>query len=259
MSSSTSSTATPDVADTIRRLERRVRRLQACTIVAAMSALILSLSAFVGERGARHSVLDVERINVREPDGTLRLVLSNRARSDAPIARGRPFGEGSGTRAGLIFFNDEETEVGGLVFGGRRQGGSVQAGASLTFDRHDQDQVVQITYQEQGGPPAAGLVVTDRPSTMTTPEYVALRERARRAEGADGERLRQELAAREAAGEFWAQRVFVGSLARSAMLRIKDTRGRTRVRLLVDSTDVARLEFLDDSGRVVHTVGPAHR
>jgi hypothetical protein len=231
--------------------------LQTFALVCGMTVVVLALSAFRNERRARLDVLDVQRINVREADGTLRLVLSNRARSDGPIARGRPFGGGAGSRPGLVFFNDEETEAGGLVFGGRREGGTVQASASLSFDRYDQDQVVQLTYQEQGGMPAAGLVVTDRPATLTTPDYVALREAAERASGAERERLRAALAAREAAGEFWAQRVFVGSLQRSALVRLKDTKGRTRLRLLVDSADVPRVEFLDDSGRVVRTIGPS--
>jgi hypothetical protein len=47
-------------------------------------------------------------------------------------------------------------------------------------------------------------------------------------------------------------RVFVGEQGRTAIFEMRDTKGRERVRLVVDSTDVARLEFLDDKGQVTH-------
>ena len=49
------------------------------------------------------------------------------------------------------------------------------------------------------------------------------------------------------------QRIFLGSQNRTAELRIRDTAGRNRIRLYVDSLDVPRLEFLDASGEVVWT------
>jgi hypothetical protein len=36
------------------------------------------------------------------------------------------------------------------------------------------------------------------------------------------------------------------------LIRLNDTQGRTRIRLIVDSLDVARLEFLDQRGNVIH-------
>jgi hypothetical protein len=38
------------------------------------------------------------------------MVISNRARPIGPIFRGKPFGYAGGTRPGIIFFNDENTE-----------------------------------------------------------------------------------------------------------------------------------------------------
>jgi hypothetical protein len=38
------------------------------------------------------------------------------------------------------------------------------------------------------------------------------------------------------------------------MLRLKDREGRDRIRLAVDPKGVARLEFLDASGRVVDSL-----
>jgi hypothetical protein len=63
---------------------------------------------------------NVQRINVVEPDGTLRLVLSNHSRLPGVIVRGkeRPFAR---PQAGMLFYNDEGTENGGLVFGAAQE------------------------------------------------------------------------------------------------------------------------------------------
>jgi hypothetical protein len=58
----------------------------------------------------------------------------------------------------------------------------------------------------------------------------------------------------QAEGTLGAQRLFLGSQNKTAALRINDTLGRTRIRLFVDSLNVARMEFLDERGRVVHAV-----
>lgn len=52
---------------------------------------------------------------------------------------------------------------------------------------------------------------------------------------------------------FGAPRLFVGrDQSKSAVLDLEDQTGRSRLRLAVDSLGAARIEFLDDSGRVVH-------
>jgi hypothetical protein len=48
-----------------------------------------------------------------------------------------------------------------------------------------------------------------------------------------------------------ARRVRLGSSNRSALLEMSDTRGVPRIRMVVDSLDVPRLEFRDGEGKVV--------
>jgi hypothetical protein len=47
------------------------------------------------------------------------------------------------------------------------------------------------------------------------------------------------------------QRIFVGSQDRNASIELRDTAGRVRARLAVDSLGVAKLEFLGVKGEVV--------
>src|SRR4051794_15530252 len=105
-------------------LRRDVRWLKMYALCSTAAFAVLALAAFARPAAApktKFEEIDVERINVVEKDGKLRLVISNRDRSPGPIAYGKPFGYPGGTRPGMIFFNDEGSENGGLTFNGKRQ------------------------------------------------------------------------------------------------------------------------------------------
>ena len=78
-----------------------------------------SVSASPPDSLQRFEEIDVQRLNVREPDGTLRMVVSNH-RLPGVIVRGKENPPVDRPYAGMLFYNDEGTENGGLVFGGRR-------------------------------------------------------------------------------------------------------------------------------------------
>ena len=64
--------------------------------------------------------IDVKRINLIEPDGTLRLVISDKANFPGLIVKGKEGISARSATAGMLFFDDEGTENGGLIFGGSK-------------------------------------------------------------------------------------------------------------------------------------------
>jgi hypothetical protein len=87
----------------------------------ASAALILTLSTGAGWRGAHaFDELTVHRINVVEPDGTLRMVISNSDRLPGVIVKGKEEPKSDRPQAGMLFYNNEGSEDGGLVFGGHK-------------------------------------------------------------------------------------------------------------------------------------------
>jgi hypothetical protein len=196
-------------------------------LVIYSSALTTVLTAFVlaGSVTAKtpsFDEIDVRRINVREPDGTLRLVISNRARLPGVIERGNEHPKVDRPQAGVLFYNDEGTENGGLVFGGHRnaRGGVTDSGGMLTFDRYAGSQIIQLAGVHDSMNHIVGLIVSDT----------------------DDRRNR---------------RVFVGhdkeGVARVALM---DGSGRPRIMLQVTSDGNPSLSFLDSNGNVVNQVGP---
>lgn len=139
--------------------ERALRTYAATVTVALISVFVM---AFTRSQRTRFTEIDAERINIVEKDGRLRLVISNLDRSPPPIERGVPFGYAGGNRPGLIFYNEEGTENGGLIFSGHRDStGSYQSAGSLTFDQYDQDQTVALQYIDQNGRRRSGLAIND--------------------------------------------------------------------------------------------------
>jgi hypothetical protein len=235
------------------QLERDVRFLKRYAIVSTTLFIVGVLAAFA--RPARHekfTEIDVERINVMEPDGKYRMVISNRPRSIGPIYKGKPFGYAGGGRPGIIFFNDEGTENGGLTFTGRQGAdGKFEASTHMSFDQFNQDQVLNLDYTDNARGRLVGISMLDRAQTDI---YDMVKER-------DSIRAIADTAIRNAALARWAaprngvplqaRRVFLGrDQNKTAGLVLSDPSGRPRIRIAVDSAGAPSLEFLDEGGRV---------
>ena len=238
-------------------IRRQTRSLRAYAIVMTTVAGVLSLAAFQAQSAPTKFVeIDVQRINIVEPNGNLRMVLSNRPRSIGPIYKGKPFGYEGGGRPGIIFFNDEGTENGGLTITGSRDSlGRYRASSSWSFDQFDQDQILTLQYLDNNGQRRTGMIVQDRADRNI---YDIVMQR-------DSINAMPDTAARRAAlarlmgpvngVPLAATRLYVGrDVSRNAVVNLMDPLGRIRVRLLVDSTGRGSLEFLDDNGRVTFSV-----
>jgi len=246
------------MSDELLELRRQVRILRGSVLTAALLIAIVGVMAFArATPPARFDEIDVQRINIREPDGKLRMVLSNKARSTGPIAYGKPFGYAGGTRPGIIFFNDEETENGGLVFEGKTENGKYAAGAQLSFDQYNHDQVMTLAYSDQNGDRTVGLEMGERSGPPVQERSRQVDSLRKMPDGpAKDSAMRRIFAPIHGVPQF-APRVFVGRRDNgNAVLALMDRTGRPRLRLIVDSLSTARMEFLNDSGRVVRSVTP---
>jgi hypothetical protein len=96
-------------------------------------------------------MIAVHRVNVLEPDGTLRLTISNQASFPGMIVKGKEYPHPTRSAAGTLFFNDEGTENGRLIFGGSTdKSGRAESYGHLSFDRYEQDQTLTLDASEEG-------------------------------------------------------------------------------------------------------------
>lgn len=219
---------------------------------------VLLFAAQDPDERPRFEEIDVERINIIESDGTIKLVLSNQARSPGGTLDGkeiRPVGERT---PGLYFFNGAGDECGGLTFSGGDddKDGEYSAFGSFTFDRFRSDQVVAMQYSEREGLSyETGLSVWDRPPE-SLPSLVDLVHRRDTAKGEERKKLEEELGRRGAAGEFGLRRMFVGSEDGIPTVSIRDAKGNPRLQIMVDKKGEPVMRFFDADGGIVHELPP---
>jgi hypothetical protein len=207
---------------------------------------VIAWGQAAGDRKVVFTELDVQRINVREPDGTLRMTISNTATAPGLIFKGKEHAFPNRQAAGILFFNDEGTENGGLLFGGAKKGRNASSGGHLSFDQYEQDQVISLDQTEEYGRRRAGLTFFDRPAT---PLPLELLEKMNTPEGdAEFEKLKE-------AGGFGYPRLFIGKTEnRASTVILRDAKGLARLKLTVTPAGAASIEFIDESGKIVRRI-----
>lgn len=234
-------------------IRRELRLLKTYALVVTVLLGTLSLAAFrQASQKARFTEIDVERINIVEPDGSYRMVLSNRPRSIGPIYKGKPFGYEGGSRPGIIFFNDEGTENGGLTFTGKKNAdGTWEASSGFSFDQFNSDQVLYFQYKEENGKRRTGLTIADR-ADLDIYDLVQERDSIMKLpEGPVRNEALQKWQQPRNGVPLFAMRLYVGRTAqRASVVNLADPQGRTRLLLRVDSLGVPSIEFMDESGKV---------
>src|SRR5437899_2795388 len=101
-------------------LRRTLFLLKAYVAVTALSLMFLGASAFRAAKPSNLGEVTVERINVVDANGTRRMVITNKDRMPNEfVTRSGKTGHRSGEpSAGILFYNDEGHENGGLIWAG---------------------------------------------------------------------------------------------------------------------------------------------
>jgi hypothetical protein len=192
----------------------------------------------------------VHRIDVVEPDGTPRLLISNRSAFPGELYRGKESKRTDRSdSAGMLFINDEGTEDGGLIFGGAKVSGQPSSFSHLSFDQYEQDQTVVLGTALEDGRRTEGIQLNDAPLAPITPAMIAEATRIKALPHG---------AAREQAWS--AFRSHYPSLTERAALSrsddgqvglvLRDIQGRSRLELNVSATGTPSIRLLDEAGKV---------
>lgn len=229
-------------------LTKQVKILK--TYAAVLTLVVLALVVYVFTlNGGHFKEITAERINIVEKDGTLKMVISNSERQhpgrmdnkDLP-KRSRP--------PGIIFFNDEGDEDGGLVYDGNKNGASMV----YSFDQYKNDQIMQLRYeQEKQGDKlyrSYGLNIWDRDDFGLTKQltYYDSLQRLH-----DTAALNAGIKKLKAAGHTH-QRFFAGMNDKGEVgLFLNDANGKPRLNIYINKQNQPVFETLDENGKVVST------
>ncbi len=206
--------AAPASGDTA-RLARDVRWLK---VYAAATTLALGAVALTGAKAPTRE-LSVERINIVDPSGGLRMVLANAERFPLPRLGGKEYPRAV-SPAGIVFYDAKGNEIGGVAMTDAKQGRV----SALAFDYPNYDALGLVTRVSADGKSAlSGFQINSRPP----PELDVLQ-----------------------ASKVVQRRIAIHNENENAEILLADPQGRERIRLRVDPQGNARIEVLDAQGKV---------
>lgn len=207
------------------------------------------------DENRRFVSIDVERLNIVEKDGTVKMSLFNSQNIPPVLFEGEDILPGhrqDDNIAGIMFYNGEGTECGGLIFGSKRkENGEYEAGLSLTFDQYNQDQVIQMSVIDDNGCHSYGLAVFDRPNNTIKETIQLMKQIEKLSDGPDRQKLVQEL------NKDNHRRMFMGKTTKGEVtVQLNDSKGNERIRMTIDENDNPKIEFVSAKGEVIYRLPP---
>jgi hypothetical protein len=240
------------------KIENEIKVLRGAVVASlVLSAASLTMVMQADNNGS-FKTLSVERLNIVEADGTVKMLLTNAERfPTTEEVNGTVLNEDRKKRSGMLFFNEDGIEAGGFIYDGRKNARGHSAGMSLTFDKYDGDQVMQLlTVDEKRNDKRiirSGLSFNDRAEHETQGGTRAImRELAKISDRAEREAKVAEYEQQGLIGG--APRILLGKTAsqnNGLFLFAKD--GSPRAMFYVDENDEVQLQFINSKGEVTHT------
>lgn len=224
------------------------------TIYSFIVTVVFAATVFYGIKAMRKGqfgTITARRINIVEPDGTVRLTISNRADFPGGWVRGKEYPRPDRRdAAGMLFMSEEGTEQGGLIWGADQEpDGSIQNHSHLSFDQYEQNQIFAMDAGREGEERFSRITIADQGNYPITEG----REAFARINRLPAEQ--QDVAWRDffSSHPHDIKRLQIGrSEDGSVGLNLRDADGKTRVLLSVGPDGTPMLQFLDSNGKVTN-------
>jgi hypothetical protein len=232
------------------KVAKDVKFLKIYSVLLTIAILSFFVLSFVDRpENERFEEIDAERINIVESNGDLKMVISNQARQHPGMFDGEVLVERE-RPPGIIFFNEEQDEVGGLIYKGNKEEG---ASMVVSFDQYKNDQVMQLRYLKGEGDrnQTYGLQIWDRDQNFTILELVAVMDSLQKLDYSR-EEIRTKMREMNNGEPIAAPRLFTGKKRnKSVGLFIQDEYGNDRIKIYVDKQNKPQIEFLNEQGENV--------
>jgi len=241
------------------KLKNEVKLLKISVIVCIGLTASILMSGATKSQINEFKSLNVQRLNIVEADGTVKMVITNTdyfPNGDEKI-NGRILNRDRKKRSGMLFFNEDGIEAGGFIYDGRKTERGHSAGMSLTFDQYNGDQVLQLlTTDKQRGDKRivrSGLAFNDRAmlEEQGKTDEIMLELKQIKDKAKKRERLQYYKDQGLIGG---ASRILLGKTgSRNNGLFLFAQDGTPRASFYIDKNDQVKLEVLNSTGDVVNT------
>ena len=193
--------------------------------------------------------ITVHRINVVEPDGTPRMILSSEDARPGSFFKGKEHPRPDRKGAGVNFYNNEGTEAGGLIYGSLvdKNGKIAEANVHLSFDQYNQDQVFAVDAGQESSGKFSMIRMNDVEDAPLI-ERMDASERIARLPKSEQEAAWTDFNSKHTPMK---TRVVLGRVEdKSSVLQLKDVEGRSRLVLKVAPNGEPSIQMLDEQEHV---------
>jgi hypothetical protein len=226
--------------------------------VLTVTFAVVVLGAASSVHNQKFGIITARRINIVEPDGTVRLTISNRA--DFPGAWNRKKEYPRPDRreaAGMLFMSEEGTEQGGFIWGASQlPDGTIQNHGHLSLDQYEENQIFAIDAGQEGNDKFSHITMTDQGD-------FPIEEKRKANEEIDKLPPDKQDAAWDkffASHRHDVQRLALGrSPDGSVGLKLRDGAGRVRIVLAVQADGKPVLQLLNDQGTVIRELATTEK
>jgi hypothetical protein len=242
-----------------KKMNKELVFLRTFAIATVVGITFITSTAFKKTGNQKFSEIDVERINIVEKDGTVKMIITNVERfpNGTDIINHRPTNEGRKKRSGMLFFNEDGIECGGFIYDGQKTENGHSSGLSLTYDQYDGDQVMQLLTQDAGQGDnrfvSSTLAFNDRPSKESQLKTAEIMKELEELRKKDPKAMQEKYKQYEQQGLIGGvPRVMLGkSKSQNNGLFLFDDKGMPRAMFYVDKENNAKLDFFDEKGNTI--------
>jgi hypothetical protein len=235
-----------------KKVEQKVNFLVAYAIISTLFISFLALSSFgKKDKIENFDELIVKKLTVIGEDNLPRMVLSNENRQHSGRMNGKEWAKRE-RPSGIIFFNNQGDECGGLVYQAKVKEGKTISGMSFTMDNYKDDQVLQILNDEYY---AEGKTFIERGISINQfPEGTNIDDRNKKLEELkaikyDKERKSKtrELLQKEGS----VNRLFIGrTKGNSSGLFLSGPDGKPKMMIYVDEKGNPKIQTFNEKGEI---------
>lgn len=241
------------------KLNRELVLLRTFAVSSAAIMTVLLLFAFKTNENQKFGTIDVERINIVEADGTVKMIITNVAQfpNGETIINDKAVNKNRKKRSGMLYFNEDGYECGGLIYDGAKNENGHSSGLSLTYDRYDGDQVMQLktTDRARGDKRkvSSALMFSDRTENVSQEEVNKIM--------AEIESITDKKLRRQKRKEYYDKgliggtpRILLGKTgSQNNGLFLFGDNGKPKAMFYVDKSNKVKLEVYDDQGKVTNS------
>lgn len=234
------------------KTERKINILFAYAVISTLFISFFALSSFDNKNKVKNiDEIITKKITIVGENNIPRMVLSNENRQHSGRMNGKDWPKRE-RPSGIIFFNNQGDECGGLVYQAKEKDGKLTSGMSFTMDNYKDDQVVQILNDEYYNNGNAyiqrGININQYPSGTN------LEERNKKLNIIN--KIRDENERNSKLDELWRKegsvnRLFLGrTKGNSSGLFLSGPDGKPKMMIYVDENGNPKIQTFNDKGEI---------